>query len=167
MASNHPLPPILDEARSDFIQHHVSINVAARDAENRPAVARAFGCSVSADRRAITVFLAPLRAETVLRNLRDNGVIAVVVSRPGNHETLQVKGAVKEIRRVTPRECDTMMQYLQSFKAELTGIGYAPDIVDNLAPEVNAECMAVTFEPAQLFEQTPGPRAGQRLETSP
>lgn len=39
--------PLLDEALADFIQHHVSINVATRDAGNLPTLTRALGCRVS------------------------------------------------------------------------------------------------------------------------
>jgi hypothetical protein len=41
-------PPLLDEASAAFLNSLVnSVNVAARDADNVPAVARAQGCRVS------------------------------------------------------------------------------------------------------------------------
>lgn len=167
MDSSRSALPLLDKASADFIQHHVTITVAARDARNIPAIARAFGCSVSADYRSVTVFLAPLRATAVLKNLRDNGVIAVVVSRPRTHETLQLKGAVTTIQRISPQQGQIMAKYLHSFMEELTGMGYKPVITDSFAPEVDEDCLAVSFEPAAVFVQTPGPHAGQRLEPRP
>lgn len=164
MNSTQATPPLLDETSAAFIQHYVSINVAARDAQNLPAVARALGCRVSEDRRSVTVFLGPVLAAAVLKNLRDNGAIAMVVSRPSTHETLQLKGTVTNIERISRADHKMMVTYLNSFMEELTGLGYKPDLVRSLDPEVRENCLAVTFEPSSAFVQTPGPRAGQRLE---
>ena len=164
MNSTQTTPPLLDEASATFIQHHVSINVAARDAQNLPAAARALGCRVSEDRRSVTDFLAPERDAAVLKNLRDNGAIAMVVSRPSTHETLQLKGTVTNIERISRSDHKMMVAYLNSFMEELAGLGYKPDLVRSLDPEVRENCLAVTFEPSSAFVQTPGPQAGQRLE---
>ena len=159
-------PPLLDNTSADFIRHHVSINVASRDARNLPAVARAFGCCVSADRRSITVFLAPVRAATAIKNLRDNGAIAVAVSRPSTHESLQLKGVVTKIARVTETDREAIVAYLHSLAEELTDLGHEAVLIRSADQEVNEECLAVTFEPDAAFVQTPGTQAGRRLETN-
>ena len=56
-SGNQPDAPLLDEARADFITHHVAMNVASCSAARVPSVVRAHGCRVSANRRRVTVFV--------------------------------------------------------------------------------------------------------------
>ena len=163
MDSNQNSSPLLDEATADSIQHHTSINVAGRDAHNRPSVARALGCFVSADRRQITVFLSPQRAAAVLRDLRDNGAIAVVVNRPTTHGATQLKGKVARIEPVSPADLQKMAVYLDSFVEELGRIGYPASFIRTMDPEIGRDCLAVTFDVTAAYDQTPGPKAGQNL----
>lgn len=79
---NHP---VLDEVHAAFIQYRVTMNVAARNASLITTITRALGCRVSDDRRRVTVFLPAERCQTLLDNLRANGVIAVVAVRPSTH----------------------------------------------------------------------------------
>jgi hypothetical protein len=164
MDPNLPTPPLLDEANAAFIQHHVNISVAARDAHNLPAVTRAFGCRVSADRRSITVFLSSAWAATVLNDLQDNGAIAVVIGRPTTHEALQLKGKLERIAPLSDSDRDTIAAYRASFVAELDSAGYHPGFAGAVVGGAVGDCVAVSFEPSSIFIQTPGPRAGRRLE---
>jgi hypothetical protein len=156
--------PVLDEANADFIQHHVSISIAARDARNRPAVARALGCGVSTDRRLVRLFLVAPRAAAVLENLRDNGAVAAVFTRPSTHMSLQLKGKVANIEPLSAADRGRLIAYLHSFAEDLGIAGYNPGFVHSIAVGADEECVAVCFEPLNVFVQTPGPQAGQRLE---
>jgi fermentation-respiration switch protein FrsA (DUF1100 family) len=164
MDPNPPTSPLLDEANANFIQHHVNINVAARDARNMPAITRAFGCRVSADRCSITVFLSSTWAATVLNDLQDNGAIAVVIGRPTTHETLQLKGKLKGIAPLSDSDRDAIAAYRASYVAELGNAGYNPDFAGTVVGGAVEDCVAVSFEPSSIFVQTPGPQAGRRLE---
>lgn len=163
MDSNQNSSPLLDEVTADSIQHHTSINVAGRDAHNRPSVARALGCCVSADRRQVTVFLSPQRAAVVLRDLRDNGAIAVVVNRPTTHGATQIKGKVVRIEPVFPADLQKMAVYLDSLVEELGKLGYPASFMRTLDPEIGRDCLAVTFDVTAAYDQTPGPKAGEKL----
>ena len=167
MNSKPTTPPLLDDANADFIQHHVNINVAARDAHNLPAVTRAFGCRVSADHRLVTIFLSSTWAATILQDLQDNGEIAVVISRPTTHETLQLKGKVERIAPLSDSDRDAIAAYRASFVEELGSAGYSSRFAGTVVGGVVEDCLAVSFEPAAIFVQTPGPQAGRRLEPRP
>jgi len=164
MDPNPTTPPLLDEANAAFIQHRVNINVAARDAHNMPAVTRAFGCRVSADRRSVTVFISSAWAATVLNDLQDNGAIAVVIGRPTTHETLQLKGKLESISPLSNADRDAIAAYRASFVAELGSAGYNPGFAGTVVGGAVGDCVAVSFEPSSIFVQTPGPQAGRRLE---
>lgn len=162
MNSNPDTRPLLDAASAAFIQRRTSISVAARDARNRPEVARASGCLVAADRRRLTVFLCPGHAGPVLDCLRRNGAIAVAITRPSSHETLQIKGTVTGIAPVSDAERAVMAAYRDSFVAEIMPLGYRAEFADAVIP-FGEDCLAVTFLPSAVYDQTPGPKAGDKL----
>jgi len=158
--------PLLDEAAATFIRQRTSISVAARDADNLPDIARASGCLASADRRRLTVFLCPDQAAHVLDCLRDNGAIAVAVTRPSTHQTLQFKGRVVEIAPMSAADRAALAAYLESFVDEIGLLGYRAEFARAVVPHAD-DCLAVTFEPTALFDQTPGPKAGEALGVRP
>lgn len=154
--------PLLNEAHAAFIQRRTSMNVAGRDAHNRPALARGLGIRVSADRSTLTVFLSTTHSARLLQCLRDNGAIAVAVTRPTTHETLQFKGQVREILPLSDEDIEAMATYQDSFAAELEPLGYRRDFVRQLLAGAE-HGVAVVFEPTAMFDQTPGPKAGEKL----
>lgn len=140
------------------------MNVAARDAQNRPAVARGLGCRVSDDRRKLTVYLSTTHSAQVLQRLRVNDLIAVAVTRPKTHETLQLKGTVLDIVPLSDDDRAAMTAYQDSFVDELAQIGYRTEFTRTLLAG-SEDCVAVVFEPTEMFNQTPGPKAGEKLGT--
>ena len=157
--------PLLDEALVDFIQHHVSVNVATRDAGNRPTLTRALGCRVSPDRRRITLFISVPRSEELLRNLRTNGAIAAVFSRPTTHQTIQLKANDATIVALADGDRALMAAHGASFVEEIRQIGYRDPFASAMLTAVNEEAVGVEFTPTAAFVQTPGPSAGQPLRS--
>jgi hypothetical protein len=157
---------MLSEANALFVKRFTSMSLGARDAQNRPVVGRALGCCVSADRRRLTIFLSASRAAQLLECLRNNGAIALAVTRPTTHETLQFKGSVLDIRPLSAEERTEMEEYRESFIQELAAIGYNRQMASGVVagPE---DALAVVFEPVAIFNQTPGPKAGTKLEARP
>jgi hypothetical protein len=156
--------PLLNEANAAFIQRYTSMNVAGRDAHKRPTLARGLGIRVSPDRRTLTVFLSETHSSQVLRCLRENGAIAVAVTWPRTHETLQFKGRVGEIVPLSIDDRETMAAYQESFAEELETLGYRPEFTRQLLAGSESS-VAVVFEPVEIFNQTPGPKAGEKLGT--
>lgn len=157
------MPAILDEARADFLTHHVSILVGSCSADCIPSVVRAYGCRVAPDRRTITVFLAVAQSAAVLSDLRAGGGIAVVFSRPTTHGTLQVKGARARIAPLEDGDREVMREYGHSFGEEIGAIHFNDAFLHAIMAGTEEEAVAVSFAPTAAFEQTPGPSAGQPL----
>lgn len=164
MTGDQSNTPLLDEANADFIQHHVAINLAARDAGNVPALTRALGCRVSPDRRRVTVFVSPARAEKLLQCLPQNGAIAAVFSRPSTHQTLQLKGVDAVAGPVSEGDRQRIAAYRDSFVEELLRIGHPPAFAAAVISAFTDDAVGVTFTPTAAFVATPGPNAGQRLK---
>ena len=164
---NKPVRPILDEAQAAFIAGPVSINVASCSSERVPSVVRAHGCRVSDDLSHVTVFVSTRRAEAVLRDVRAGGAIAVVFSLPHTHETLQLKGTNASIVPLEAGDAQLIKQYAEGFINEVRGLGHTLSLAGAVMSSVNEDSLGLLFAPSAAFLQTPGPRAGQRLEPKP
>jgi hypothetical protein len=157
-------PPLLDTARAAFLGGPVAINVASRSAVLAPSIARAYGCRVSEDRRRVVIFLSSSRSESVLRDLGAGAPIAVIFSRPKTHESLQLKGMRASVLPLGPGDRERMRTYGKAFAAEICTLGYPAEFAQALLAGVDEDAVGVAFRPNALFEQTPGPHAGERLE---
>ena len=158
-----PERPLLNAERCAFLCGPVAINLASRNGELVPSIARGYGCRVSRDRRRVDVFLAAARAQALLRDLRAGGPIAVVFTRPLTHETVQLKAAGAKIAPVKRADRRIMTEYDAAFFAEIVALGFDNNFTHGLASGSGGDAVMVSFEPSAAFEQTPGPRAGQRL----
>jgi hypothetical protein len=157
---------MLNEQCASFIQRFTSMSIAARDAQNRPVVGRALGCRVSADRRRLTLFLSSSREAQALACLRENGAIALTVTRPSTNETLQFKGKVLDILPLSDADRAEIAAYRQSFVEELAALGYEPGFTRAVLAG-SEDSVAVAFEATEIYDQTPGPKAGTLLEPLP
>jgi hypothetical protein len=160
-----PSPPI-GSAQVELITGRVSIIVASRDARLRPHVMRAVGCRLSPDWRRLTVLLPEDGGREVLQDLRDNQQIAVVFSRPSSNRTVQLKGHDATVTPGGAEDRALAERYLQGFIEEIGPLGHSADVAHTILGHDGA-LTAVHFTVAAAFEQTPGPTAGQPLNTTP
>lgn len=138
----------------------VAIHVATRDAGLVPDEVMASAALLDPEGRKLTVYLPVATSETSVANLRENGAVAVVLSQPLTHRTVQLKGRAETIRPAREDERDAVLRHAAGFDAEVEAIGLPPDVVRRRA---KWPCHAVTFAVAEAYEQTPGPRAGEPI----
>ena len=108
----------------------------------------------------MTVFLPAIAAPPLLDDLRDNGQLAIVLVRPVDERSCQVKGRFIETWRATAdEEAFAREQFDRGLvSVERVGIPRAGGDAWQMFP-----CVAVKFRAEALFTQTPGPNAGARL----
>jgi hypothetical protein len=152
------VPPDLVE----FLESGVSILVGTRSETGRPEVARAVGAKVAPDRGALTVYLNERWAAKALSNLRATREIAVGFSRPWDNASFQLKGPCLEFLEPAQGERAVVERYQSIYSEQLSMIGFPRELSGRIHmwPAVG-----VSFSPRDLFTQTPGPRAGERLTT--
>jgi Pyridoxamine 5''-phosphate oxidase. len=138
----------------------VAVHVATRDAALVPDEVMAAAALLEPDGRSLTVYLPDATSATALANLRENGQIAVVLSQPLTHRTVQLKGRVETIRPAGEDEREAVERFAAAFDAEVAAIGLPPAA---LRRRNRWPCTAATFAVREGFEQTPGPRAGEPL----
>ena len=74
----------------DLLQTGVSVIVGTRDSSLMPESTRAWGIVVDESRASVTIFLTEAISKKTLRNLRDNGLIAISCTRPTDHVACQL-----------------------------------------------------------------------------
>ncbi|MCA0215515.1 MAG: hypothetical protein LCH79_20375 [Proteobacteria bacterium] len=153
------LPPDLLEMMS----RGVSTIVGSHDLAHRPSIMRAVGCHVAEGGRLVTVYLARSQSRQLLQDVAATGEVAVVFSEPATHRTVQLKAHQAQIRAANEADAPVLARYLQSMEHELQRIGLPPAMTRAMLAHRLDDLVAVSFTPAQAFDQTPGPQAGVLL----
>jgi hypothetical protein len=152
---------IVPEELAEFISRAPWLDLTSRDARLRTTIRRCFGAVVADDRERITTFVPVVRAEKLRQDLLDNGRVSFIVAKSTeNHRTHQLKGRFLEWRAATPDEEAIAQAGCAKVAQELEALGMSPKIFDTL---IALPCVAVAFRVEEIFDQTPGPRAGTRL----
>jgi hypothetical protein len=138
--------------------------VASRDAALRPSLMRAVGSSVADAGRSITVFVSRRQSRQLVQDIAATGHVAVVFSEPSTHRTVQVKATRATLRNAVPADAPLLARYLASMEHEIQLVGYPIEVPRAMLAHRLDDVVAVTFEPELAFDQTPGPRAGTRLQ---
>lgn len=167
MASTTLNQPVFGASQAEFFSGPVSINVASRNSHNEASIARAYGCTVSADYSEITVFVSIPESTLLLKNLRAGGSIAVVFSRPLTHQTIQLKGLSARVSSTTEVDRQLITDYAAKLAAEIRALGYDNQFAQGLVRPSTDNAAAIVFRPVAAFEQTPGLGAGAPLEAPP
>jgi hypothetical protein len=101
----------------------------------------------------------------VLDALAAGSAIAVVFARPLTHITLQLKARQAARVAVTPAHRVCNQRYAAAFGAELGALGYSEPMVQGLVRMLTApDMVGLRFAPEAVYDQTPGPNAGRRVE---
>jgi hypothetical protein len=147
-----------------FLQGPTSMNVGAVGRDGWPCVCRAQGVMVGRDRRTLTVLLSAARGCAVLEALDAGSGITLVVSRPSTHATLQLKAPGATRVAATPAQRAASGRCVDAFAVELEALGYAQHLHAQLMQLLpTTDLVGLRFAPAIVFDQTPGPQAGQVL----
>ena len=156
-------PVVLDVDTVRFMGGGVSMHAASRDGANVANLSRPVGSRVSADRTRVTVFLLASHSGAMLADFRANGRIALVISQPSTHRTIQLKGEDAAVEPLQEEDYVLIARMREAFVRELGSIGYATTLPSTLLEATRGDIVAVGFTVCAAFLQTPGPTAGQPL----
>jgi len=150
------LPPSM----VDLLQTGVSVVVGTRDAALMPECTRAWGIRIGEDRRTVTIFLTEAISPQTLKNLRENGLVAVSCTRPTDHVACQLKGRVRNIRPADQRDRKRSRDWHREFVEEIVAIGVPAETGQAWITEPD---LAVEIDVTDVFQQTPGPGTGEKI----
>ncbi len=154
---------MLPDRLIDFIHGPHGLYVGTRDEELRPSIAMALGAVADAQAETIRFFLPDVEGGPTVRNLRDNGLVAMTVLNMLN-EAYQFKGRFVEAR---PSDAnDRAVQMIYRSKTISHQIERLPNIEALIDGYVLEPSTTVTLKVEEVFVQTPGPGAGDKLNIS-
>ena len=143
-----------------FFEQGLGIYIGTRNAALEPNGARAIAARVEQDGTRIVIYLASVAAVRILPDLEQNGLAAVTFGRPVDERACQVKGTFIEARPAGEDERPLIEAQWEGFTQQLAMIGVARE-ARSAWPTWPAT--AITLKPTSVFQQTPGPTAGQQL----
>lgn len=152
---------MLDADLVGFVHSGVAVAVATRDESLVPAFTRGWGPAVSSDGRSLTLCVIAARGSQTRANLETNGAIALGFSPPPIARAVQLKGIAVSVGEPDAAALARAERHLDAFCAEAAKVGHPAELPRRLFQR--AELVAVTLSVDQVFDQSPGPNAGQAL----
>lgn len=134
--------------------------MATRDAALRPAVARAWSPSLSDAEDELTLCVEAPPGSAMEANLTGGSPLAATLSRPTTYSSIQLKGAVTQLRPPTDGELERVAVHVDGFVVETAAIGVDPALSRRL---VGQRLVTVVVGVTERYDQTPGSGAGARL----
>lgn len=134
--------------------------VGTRDATLMPECTRAWGIRIGKDRRTVTIFLTETISQKTLKNLRENGQVAISCTRPTDHVACQLKGRLRTVRPANQRDQAHSQQWHREFVQELVAIGVPASVAEAW---ITGPALAVDIDVTDVFHQTPGPGTGEKV----
>ena len=151
---------MISQEIASFFEAGHSVHIGARGDDLTPSGTRAWAVTVDPDRLHVTAYVHAGGAKTVLADLARHPEVALTFSRVTDHVTWQAKGACVGTRRARPSERAVVDGQAAAFRDHLVEIGVERELLDAWK---HWPCVAVRIRVRELFNQTPGPGAGNRV----
>ncbi len=154
----------MNEDLPSFLRSGASLMVATAGPSGVPELCMALACLVDAERSHWRIVLDAREAEPLLAVLRDGGDrLALVASRPSDLRTVQIKGCEARLQPqpLTASELRHTQESNAVLRKVLVGIEFGDRYASTLLQHLPDRLVTVEFRPTDVFEQTPGPQAGQ------
>jgi hypothetical protein len=138
----------------------VSIIVGAVDAHGMPVCCRGYAVRSSDDLETVTVYVPVATSHETIQAVATAGRLAIGATYPADHLATQLKGVATDTRLAREDELAFVRERFRVYADVLEAFG-VPKRLLNRATYWPA--FAVTMRVEEIYEQTPGPKAGGRL----
>jgi len=138
----------------------LSILVGTVDAKGTPACCRAVAIKSDDALETVTVYLPVATSHETIRNIAMTKRLAIAATHPVEHCATQLKGSTSEARLARDDEAAFVRGRLDAWANILDTLGVPKRLTHSVA---HWPAFAVTMSVEQVFEQTPGPKAGTSL----
>lgn len=126
-----------------------------------PAIARPFGVRVAGE-DSLSVIIPEAFTTNTLKNIQQNGRIALTQVSPVDHKTFQFKGKYIEHHASTEEEMGFVGENFMAF-IEIIQKFYGEQLAEKIKEKQITSFLTFTFKVEQIFNQTPGPGAGAKI----
>lgn len=144
-----------------FFNGGVSVLIGTVDPEGNPYCCRGVALTSRDGGKTVTVYAPMATSQEVIANIAMTRRIAIGSSYPIDHRSIQLKGTTSGVRLATDDERSFIRSQVESLADTLDACG----LPRRLGRSLNHwPAFAIDVQVEDLYEQTPGPRAGRRLE---
>lgn len=154
---------MLNSKHRDLLNTRCDVVVASRNERLVPSVCWGMGCHVDEDGRRVTLWLREDQARAVLADIRTNARLAAVFSVPHTCVALQLKGEDARVRAATALDAARLQAHIDNLVREIELVQFHETFTRTLFEQPLEMLVAVEFTVSAVYEQTPGPSAGQAL----
>lgn len=137
-----------------------SVLVGSADSNAVPACCRGIAVSTDSTLARATVYVPVATSRDVIANAATTKRLAVMITRVVEHLGVQLKGSVEAIRMAGDDEGPFVRRRLQEFAEVVDEIGLPRRIFLSVS---HWPAFAVEIAVEEVFDQTPGPRAGSLI----
>lgn len=143
-----------------FITGGVSVIVGTVDADGIPACCRAIAVTAKDGFDTITVYVPAATGQETIANVATTRRIAVGCTHPLSHESMQIKGVTHAVRLAPAADEAFVRQRLDQLADVLFEVGLPRRLTRSIA---HWPAFAIDVQVEEVFDQTPGPKAGTRV----
>ncbi len=143
-----------------FVEDGLSILVGTVGADGEPSCSRGLALTGNEDLTRLTLYLSVNSAQQAIANVATSRRVAVVVSNPLDHASVQFKGWSQAVRLAREEEADLINARLAGLAGRLAMIG-VPETVTARVSRWPAFAIEMSVE--VIYDQTPGLRAGSEV----
>ena len=148
------------ERLSEWTSGGTSVLVGTVDSDGVPACCRGIAMISRDDYETVTVYLPAATAQETIANVATTRRVAITCSKPVSHATIQIKGVTRGVRLAPACDEEFVRARLGQFADVLDELGL-PRRVTRRRAAWPAFAIDVSIE--QVFDQTPGPKAGTAI----
>ena len=139
----------------------MSILVGTVSAQGLPSSCRAIALASLDDLSTVTVYIPVATSHETIQNLAETKRLAIAATHPITNSATQLKGTTTEARLASEEEASFVRTRLDAFADLIEAVGVPRHLTRAVA---HWPAFAVTMRVEQVFEQTPGPNAGNRIQ---
>jgi hypothetical protein len=157
------MSPVIPTRVVELLRGPSVMHAGTRDAALRPAHSQVTGAIFHDDRETVTFFVSESQARRIASNLEQNGRVALTIAQT-SHEAYQLKGAYVSSRPTADSDYALQDSYRTEMISALTKFWPEEMVKPMILGHAYRPGVAITFRVEEIFQQTPGPGAGDKLE---
>lgn len=143
-----------------FVEDGLSILVGTVGADGEPSCTRGLAVTGNDDLTRLTLYLPVNTAQQAIANVATSRRLAVVVSNPLDHSTIQFKGWSQSVRLAREEEAELVAARVEGFGDRLAAIGFSRGAVGRVS---RWPAFAIEMSVEAVYDQTPGLGAGNEV----
>jgi hypothetical protein len=154
---------VIDAALLATLNQRCDVVLSSGSAAAVPSLCWGMAGRVLADGRTVQAWVREDQARQFLADVRATGRVAAVFNEPYTSVAVQLKGGGARVRAASRDDEAFLSDHVARMVRELARVNFDEGFARNFFEQPWTMLAVVSFEAAEVFVQTPGPRAGQPL----